>query len=94
MKAKQGQSFCDLVIQGTGDIENAFAMAIQNGLSITDSLSIGQKLEPAGKENSSILEIWSDNNLPATAITNENMSIIVPDEGIGAMIIEDTFIVR
>ncbi|MBP4140178.1 hypothetical protein J3495_19110, partial [Flavobacterium sp. P7388] len=70
MKAKQGQSFCDLVIQETGDIGNAFAMALQNGLSITDSLTIGQEIIPAGKENKSISEIWSENNLPATAITN------------------------
>ncbi|MWB92995.1 hypothetical protein GON26_01350 [Flavobacterium sp. GA093] len=94
MKAKQGQSFCDLVIQGTGNIENAVEMAILNNLSITDNLSIDQVLMPAGKENKSILEIWSEYNLPATALTDENLSVIIPDEGIGAMIIEDTFIIR
>jgi hypothetical protein len=94
MKAKQGQSFSDLVIQGTGSNENSFTMSVLNGVSITDSLTINQELLPAGKENKSMLEIWSENNNPATAVTDENYELIVADDGIGAMIIEDTFIIR
>jgi hypothetical protein len=94
MKAKQGQSFFDLVIQGTGNIENAFAMSILNGISMTDTIVIDQELLPAGKQETTIIELWSENNLPATALTDENTDLIVPAEGIGAMIIENTFIIK
>lgn len=94
MIAKQGQSFCDLVIQGTGDIENLFATALLNGLSITDNLIIGQEIKFTGKENKSILDLWSENNLPATAITDQDLDVIVSYDGIGVMIIEENFIVR
>jgi hypothetical protein len=65
-----------------------------NDVSITDPLFIDQELLPSGKPDLSIIESWSENNLPATAISNENHELIIPDDGIGAMIIEDTFIVR
>lgn len=94
MKAKHGQSFFDLVLQSTGSIENAFAMSLLNGLSISDPLFIDQELIPSGKADLSIVGLWSDNNLPSTAITNQNHELIVPDDGIGAMIIEKTFIIR
>jgi hypothetical protein len=94
MKAKQGQSFFDLVIQATGNIENAFAMSVLNGISMTDEMVIDQELLPAGKQETTIIELWSENNLPATALTDENTDLIVPAEGIGAMIIENTFIIK
>jgi len=94
MKAKQGQSFFDLVIQGTGNIENAFAMSVLNGISITDEMVIDQEIIPEGKQEPSIVELWSENNLPATALTDENTDLILPAQGIGAMIIENTFIIK
>jgi hypothetical protein len=94
MKAKQGQSFSDLVIQGTGNIENSFAMAVLNGLSITDSLFIGQEIVPAGNENKFMLSQWNEYNLPATATTSENQELLIRNDGIGIMAIGNTFIVR
>lgn len=94
MKAKQGQSFFDLVLQGTGSIENAFLMSVLNDVSITNKLIIDQTLLPAGILKNEIIELWEESNLPATALTNENFADIIADDGIGAMIIEDTFIVR
>lgn len=94
MRAKQGQSFFDLVIQGTGNIENAFAMSILNGVSITAELNIDQKILPAGEIKTGIIELWEEKNLPATALTNANFADVIADDGIGAMIIDDTFIVR
>lgn len=94
MKAKHGQSFFDLVLQSSGSVENAFAMSLSNEVSITDPLFIDQELLPSGKADLSIIESWSEKNLPATAITNQNHELITPDDGIGAMIIENTFIVR
>jgi hypothetical protein len=36
-KVYQGQSFLDKVIEMTGSVDNAFGMAIENNVSITDS---------------------------------------------------------
>lgn len=92
-KVYQGQSLCDKVIEITGSIENVFTMALENNVSITDSLAIGTKLNYSGLVTKSIASLFNDENRCATAITKQNHELIVADEGIGAMIIESTFIV-
>jgi hypothetical protein len=93
MKAKQGQSFLDLVLQGTGNIENSFAMSVLNGVSITDNLFIDEEIIPAGKENKFITELWSEYNLPATAVTLDQSDELIEKLGIGTMVIKSTFII-
>jgi hypothetical protein len=92
--AYQGQSFIDKVLENTGSIENVFQMALLNDISITDDLSIGMELKISEATNKRIVELFGEFNRPATALTNQNYELIVPDDGIGAMIIENTFIVR
>ncbi|RTY71566.1 hypothetical protein [Flavobacterium sp. LB2P53] len=92
-KVYQGQSFLDKVIEMTGSADNAFAMALENNVSITDSLAIGTLLTYSGTVIKSISSLFNDNNRCATAITKQNHELIVADEGIGAMIIENTFII-
>lgn len=90
---KQGQSFLDKAIELTGSVENAFAMAKLNGLSVSSELAIGAEIMPSAITKKSIVQQWDEKNAPASAMTNAQQGVILPPEGIGAMIIEDTFIV-
>ncbi len=89
-----GQSFINKVIECTGSIENVFAMALLNGVSITDEIVVGSKLKITPITSHFIVGFFDENNKPANNITNLNYELLETDEGIGAMIIEDTFIVR
>jgi uncharacterized protein YebE (UPF0316 family) len=89
----QGQSFFDKVIECTGSIENVFAMALLNGISITDDLPIEQYLAVSEKTNNVIVSFFDENNKPATAITAIQIEEI-ESVGIGKMIIATDFIVR
>lgn len=94
MKAERGQNFLDLVIQGTGNLENAFEMSLKNGISITDDLETNQEVTASGKINKSVVANFNKNNKPATALSFEQANIVDPDYGIGEMTIESTFKVR
>lgn len=94
MIAKQGQCFFDLVIQGTGNIENAFAMALLNGMSMTEDLVIGQKVLPSAVTTKSVVALYGPKNYPATYEALPDSGELSPIlGGIGYMIIEETFIV-
>ena len=92
-KVSQGQSFSDKTVEITGSIENVVLLSIENNVSITDQLAIGTSLKYSGLVTKSIASLFNDNNRCATAITKQNHELIAADEGIGAMIIESTFIV-
>jgi hypothetical protein len=64
----QGQSFLDKVVERTGSIENAFAMALINGISVTDDVVIGQELKTSPVTNKMITGLFGDLNRPATKI--------------------------
>lgn len=91
-----GQSLFDISIQYTGDVMNAFAIALENGKSVTDNLLVGESLvipegiKTATKELKylSSLEIF-----PATGITGDQEYLTTQSFGIGTMVIEKTFIV-
>lgn len=93
-KVYQGQSFFDKTIELTGSIENVIAMALENNASITESLIVGSDLKFTGKQFKTITDLFGNSNRCATQITDKNYEVIVADDGIGAMIIENTFIVR
>lgn len=67
------QSLLDLAIQHTGTAENAFDLALANGLSLTDDLEAGDWLVANSQElkaNKDILNYYTAKNIqPATAIT-------------------------
>jgi translation initiation factor 2 beta subunit (eIF-2beta)/eIF-5 len=92
IKVYQGQSFLDKVLETTGSIDNAFAMAILNGMSITDDVVVGQELKATGVTLKSVVSIFNDKKRPATAITMEQLQEI-ESKGIGYMRIGTTFIV-
>ncbi len=89
--ALEGQSFFDLAVQG-GTVESIFG--IDPNISITDDPAIGQEYSVA-VNNIQISNYYQRNKIePATTLTEEDISISTPDDGIGAMSIENTFIVR
>ena len=66
------QSLLDIAIQHTGAVENTFAMAVANGLSLTDDLPAGTeiKLPDSVNKDSDVLNYYSAKRLqPATAVT-------------------------
>ncbi len=93
-KVYQGQNLSDKAIEMTGTIDTVFALALENSLSITDALSIGTVLNYSGRVIKPIASLFGNNNRCATGITTEQNTFIIPDDGIGAMIIEETLIVR
>jgi len=87
------QSALDCSLQHTGGLKNIIEFADANGISITDDLKAGDSFEPPEIEDTEIHNYFKQKNIiPATAITdvkiNENETL-----GIGAMVIESTFIV-
>ena len=78
------QSLLDLAVQHTGAVENTFAIAVANGLSLTDDLPAGVeiKIPDSGSKDSDVLNYYTAKRLqPATAV------IMLPEaerlEGIG-----------
>lgn len=75
------QSFLDLSIQYTGNVYNAFEIALANNKSVTDALTIGEMLViPSGltKSNKELQYFNARNLLPATAITAKKTDYSFP----------------
>jgi hypothetical protein len=92
-----GQSLSDISVQEDGNIETVFEWALKNNVSITEKLSPGNVLETPNSDLKDLAISQFFNGIKkkiSTGITNENSAVIIPDEGIGAMVIEDSFIVR
>lgn len=90
---KQGQSFLDKTTQLTGSIENALKMSIANNHGITDLLPIGLELKTTAVTNKRVASFFTKFNEPATGLSQSLINEI-ENIGIGAMVIEDTFIVQ
>lgn len=96
MKVLHNQSLLDLALQHTGSVENAFALAVTNGLSLTDDLAVGNWLIADSQElnaNKEILNYYQSKNVqPATAIGGkwEAGSQL---EGVGYWAIKTEFII-
>lgn len=89
------QSLFDIATEKSGSVLAAFDWAVENGISITDILIAGEELTAPETEfkDAQIEEYFSSRHI-ATSISNQESIVINYDFGIGAMIIEDTFIVR
>lgn len=96
IEVKQGQSFLDIVLQSTGNIENALQCAILNGGSITEELSAGRLIEPLlapAKPNNEVIKFFSPaDQKPATAI-RRTFGEYQLNEGISYWGINNDFIV-
>lgn len=91
IEVMKGQSLFDIVIQGTGYMESVFALAIENGLSITDHLDgISTISIPAGTEKDrDMVNYFTQRNLkPATDISRAGI-----EEGIEFWYIERDFVI-
>lgn len=55
-EVRQGQSFLDMALQMTGSIDNAVALAVLNGRSLTDDLSIAQVLNPVSPTDQRVVD--------------------------------------
>lgn len=89
------QSLIDVAIQHTGTIENAFKIAVANGLSLTDELEPGaQLIIPADVEinNDVVSYFFAKGIQPATGLTENDLLIAqTVQRGIGYMQIGKTF---
>ena len=77
------QSLLDIAIQHTGAVENTFALAVANGLSLTDDLPAGAeiKLPDSVNKDSDVLNYYTVIMLPEA----ERL------EGIGYWVIQTDF---
>jgi hypothetical protein len=92
----ENQSLFDIAIQVDGNALAAFDWALSNGLSITDSMEIGKKLKMPKSElyrYDDLSSYFKGRNV-ATGHSIENSDLPIDQEGIGAMIIETSFIVN
>ena len=88
------QSLFDISIRYTGTIENAFKIAVANGLSLTDELEPGaQLIIPEVEMNSDVVNYFSAKGIqPATGLTENDLLIAqTVQRGIGYMQIGKTF---
>lgn len=93
---RQGQTLFDIAVQESGSVTTVFDWALKNNKSITGELVTGEILEvPESVYTDPVVTDYfkTTENKPATSITAQNHELIVPDDGIGAMIIGSTFIV-
>lgn len=91
-----GQSLFDIAIQYTGDVINTYAIALANSKSITDKLNTGETIFIPNALTKATRELKYLNSLgiiPATGITVDQDSVLIPELGIGTMTIGSTFIV-
>jgi hypothetical protein len=92
------QSLLDLAEQLLGNVDAAFDLALANGLSVTSELEAGQEIiiPESLLKNIDVANYFNGkNNQIATSITLPDEGDLSPNlEGIGYMVIEDTFIVR
>lgn len=91
------QSLLDIALQHTGKVENAFGIAVANGISITDDLIVGGVLSISDDmtKNNDILSYYTAKNIqPATAIqmiTAADDHLAQRQEGISAWAINYDF---
>lgn len=88
------QSILDIALQHTGSVENCFAIAIANGISVSDLLAAGTSLLiPEGLQNDNdVLNYYSAKKIqPATAITEGQDTEIPTLKGIGYMSVGGNF---
>ena len=91
------QSLFDISIRYTGTIENAFKIAVANGLSLTDEIEPGaQLIIPADVEmNNDVVNYFAAKGIqPATGFEFDDIEITPELEGISYWILNKNFIVQ
>lgn len=88
------QSILDVALQHTGSVENCFAIAVANDLSVSDILSAGSHTEIPEDvfKNTDVLNHYKAKKIqPATGSTTEENEQIPTLKGIGYMQIGNGF---
>ena len=89
----QGQWLRDAAIQYAGTVTEIFAIALANGLSITDTIEPGSVIDIPNVVDAALVKFLSDNNyVPSTTLSPEDEQANL--DGISYMKITQTFIVR
>lgn len=91
------QTLADISIRYCGTIEALAEIAILNNFSITDDLVPGQLIQIPVKDYGyqEVINYFAVNKIdPATALTEEHLSLTEGNSGIGFWIIENNFIVQ
>jgi len=84
------QSLFDIAIQESGSTSAAFDLALENDLSLTDNLEVGEPVVAVETQNKPVSDYYNSKRLkPATGMTDEQTHI----GGINFMGIEIDFIV-
>ncbi|HCM34128.1 hypothetical protein [Chryseobacterium sp.] len=91
-KKQQGQNFLDLIIQQSGSFDEVINAAVLNDMSLTDNIAIGTEIKNKNIQDEDNVNLFNQNNKPATALRNTDEDLSSQD-GIGYWIIEETFIV-
>lgn len=87
------QTLADITLQATGDLEQWFAVALLNGLGITDAIEAGEEMlspEPDGNKRALAFRLQARDNRPATGDAYNESAVM---GGIGYMQIGNDFIV-
>ncbi|UGU15221.1 hypothetical protein LS482_16230 [Sinomicrobium kalidii] len=89
------QSLLDMTLQETGSAENVLALALQNGLSLTEDLKPGQVIEipeeVIREQDRDVVRYYQNrNHRPATAMQND---VVIYPEGISYWTVNIDFIV-
>lgn len=83
-----GQTLLDIAIQHAGDASAMLAIALENGMAVTDDLVPGQTINVPEVVNEKVTRYYQRNRIvPAVGILEKK-------EGIGYWVIEDDFIVQ
>jgi hypothetical protein len=71
---RNNQTLLDLSLQTTGSVEEAFNLALANGLGITDEVATGTLLARTDVVDEMVVEQYTaDRIIPATGITVEQL---------------------
>jgi len=93
MKVRDNQNLYDIAIQYCGSSEAAYDIAYLNGISVTDSLTVGQELELPPVVSKSIVDYYANKSLtPATSLTETQQNEALA-EGIDFWAVETEFII-
>ncbi|MEI8087096.1 MAG: hypothetical protein WCG93_12880 [Paludibacter sp.] len=93
LKVLSGQTFFDLALQSSGNVEAAFELALLNELIVSDDLNAGHELTMTAIVNKQIANYYTNKNIkPATYIT---ATTVLPENegGIEFWAIETEFLV-
>ena len=95
VQANGRQSLFDVAIEHCGTAEAALLLALLNGISLTDDLTVGQDIDVQTIDAPQVVQSFAVNNWqPATATTQQQiLDILQTDEGIDFWGIEYDFIV-